>query len=424
MNSDELFSESQILIPGGVNSPVRAFGNVGGRPFFTKRAQGSRLYSCDGSEYIDFVCSWGPAIFGHNHPRIRKAVERALENGTSFGTPCPAELEMARLINKLVPCAEMVRMTNSGTEATMSAIRLARGYTGRDRIVKFAGCYHGHVDSLLVKAGSGAMTFGNPDSAGVPKSLAELTTVLPFNDFGALEKCFSEIGEEISAVIMEPYPANMGLLLPEKGFLKKVRELCSAYGAVLIFDEVITGFRLAAGGAQELTGIKPDLCALGKIIGGGLPVGAFCGRREIMENVSPLGKVYQAGTLSGNPLAMAAGVESLKMIIEENPYAELERKAEILVSAITLAAKEKGIPICVPRANSLFSVFFREGPVRNAEDAIGASSQVYKKYFASALAGGVYIAPSPFEICFVSMAHSNGDLDKACEVLTESIRKL
>lgn len=308
MTSKELFSESKKLIPGGVNSPVRAFRGVGGEPFFARSARGARVETCDGRELVDFVCSWGPALFGHNHPTIRAAIESALSNGTSFGMPCEAELEMARLICGMIPCAEMVRMTNSGTEATMSAIRLARGYTGRDLIVKFAGCYHGHADSLLVKAGSGALTFGNPDSAGIPADLAKLTIVLPFNDAAAVEECFEKLGEKIACVILEPYPANVGLIEPEPGFLRLLRDACTKSGSLLIFDEVITGFRAAAGGAQAREGIMPDLCALGKIIGGGLPVGAFCGRREIMELLAPLGPVYQAGTLSGNPLAMSAGI--------------------------------------------------------------------------------------------------------------------
>lgn len=424
MNSKEFFEESKKLIPGGVNSPVRAFRSVGGNPFFVKKADGCTMESVDGKVMTDFVCSWGPAIFGHNHPRIRKAISEALSDGTSFGAPCPRELEMAQLINSMIPCAEMVRMTNSGTESTMSAIRLARGYTKRDVIVKFSGCYHGHVDSLLVKAGSGAATFGNPDSAGIPSDLARLTIVLPFNDFAALENCFKQNGERIAAVILEAYPANAGLILPKENFLKSVRNFCTQYGSVLIFDEVITGFRLSEGGAQKLTGIIPDLCALGKIIGGGLPVGAFAGKREIMECLSPLGAVYQAGTLSGNPLAMAAGIEALKMLKELNPYAELKRKADFITSALKSAASEKGVALQVPQVESLYSIFFNEKEVENFDDALSSSSELYARHFNYCLERGVYIAPSAFEVSFMSMAHDEATLERAAEVMTSSIKNL
>ncbi len=424
MNSKELFEESKRLMPGGVNSPVRAFRGVGGNPFFTARAEGCELTTCDGDVLIDMVCSWGPAIFGHNHPAIRQAIRSALDNGTSFGTPSFAELEMARLINEMVPCAQMVRMTNSGTEATMSCVRLMRGFTGRDRIVKFEGCYHGHTDSLLVKAGSGALTFGNPDSAGVPADLAKLTTVLPFNDFEALEDCFSKFGEQIAGVILEPYPANVGLIVPKDGFLKRIRQLCDKYGALLVFDEVITGFRMSKGGAQEYCGIVPDLCALGKIIGGGLPVGAFCGRADIMENVAPLGKVYQAGTLSGNPLAMAAGVAALNLIKQTNPYGELEKKAKFLVSAALEAAEKKGIGLQAPRAASLFSFFFNDEKVENCAQAMNSSRELYAKFFHECLSRGLYLAPSAFEICFISAAHTQEHLEKASEILKKSIEAI
>ena len=382
------------------------------------------METCDGRELVDFVCSWGPALFGHNHPTIRAAIESALSNGTSFGMPCEAELEMARLICGMIPCAEMVRMTNSGTEATMSAIRLARGYTGRDLIVKFSGCYHGHADSLLVKAGSGALTFGNPDSAGIPADLAKLTIVLPFNDAAAVEECFEKLGEKIACVILEPYPANVGLIEPEPGFLRLLRDACTKSGSLLIFDEVITGFRAAAGGAQAREGIMPDLCALGKIIGGGLPVGAFCGRREIMELLAPLGPVYQAGTLSGNPLAMSAGIAALKMVRENPPYEMLEKKSEFIVSAAQAAAKEKGIALQTPKVASLFSFFFSENRVKNCADAMASSAELYKKFFWGCLERGVYFAPSAYEICFMSAAHTDGDLAQAAEAITESIRAL
>lgn len=424
MNSKELFNESKKLIPGGVNSPVRAFRSVGGEPFFAKKVEGCEIETVDGDKLVDFVCSWGPAIFGHSHKKIVAAISEALRDGTSFGTPCPRELEMAKLINSMVPCAEMVRMTNSGTESTMSAIRLARGYTKRDRIIKFSGCYHGHVDSLLVKAGSGAVTFGSPDSCGIPADFAKLTTVLPFNDFEALETCFEKFGEEIAAVIMEPFPANIGLIIPEENFLQSVRKLCTKYGAVLIFDEVITGFRLSSGGAQKYTSVTPDLCALGKIIGGGLPVGAFAGKREIMECLSPLGPVYQAGTLSGNPLAMAAGCAALKLILELNPYDELKKKATFITSALRAAAREKGIAVQVPQAESLFSIFFNENKVKNYADALKSSTELYAKYFRYCLEHGVYVAPSAFEVSFMSLAHEQKYLDMAAEVMGSAIKSL
>lgn len=424
MTSKELFEKCKELIPGGVNSPVRAFRSVGGEPFFTRSAHGAHLQTCDGKDLIDFVCTWGPALFGHDHPVIRNAIARALENGTSFGTPSESELKMAQLINRMIPCAQMVRMTNSGTEATMSAIRLARGYTGRDKIVKFSGCYHGHVDSLLVKAGSGALTFGNPDSAGIPKALAELTMVLPFNDTAAVDECFEKYGDEIACVILEPYPANVGLIVPNVGFLRHLRDICTRFGSLLIFDEVITGFRVAAGGAQARERVMPDLCALGKIIGGGLPVGAFCGRKEIMEYIAPLGPVYQAGTLSGNPLAMAAGVAALEHILQTNPYAELERKSSFIVKAVSETAKEKGVPLQTPQAASLFSFFFNENKVENYSIALKSSTQLYGKFFKECLAGGVYLAPSAFEICFMSTSHTDGDLQKAAEVMCRAISNL
>ncbi|MFZ1056752.1 MAG: glutamate-1-semialdehyde 2,1-aminomutase, partial [Opitutaceae bacterium] len=321
--SNDLFARALRLIPGGVNSPVRAFRSVGGAPFFVKSARGATLVTADGRELVDFVCTWGPAIHGHNHPRIRKAIAAALEDGTSFGTPNPYEVRMAELIHELVPSIDKVRMCNSGTEATMSAVRLARGFTKRDKIIKFSGCYHGHSDSLLVKAGSGALTHGNPDSAGVPAAFARETIVLPYNDPAALEAAFAANPGAIAAVIIEPYPANVGLILPQAGYLAHVRNVCTAHGALLIFDEVMTGFRLAKGGVQEIERIVPDLTALGKIIGGGLPVGAFGGREDVMDQLAPLGPVYQAGTLSGNPLAMAAGIAALELLQESLPYARL-----------------------------------------------------------------------------------------------------
>ncbi len=424
MTSQELFNESKKYISGGVNSPVRAFGNVGGTPFFTSSVDGARINTCDGRSLVDFVCTWGPALFGHNNPVIRSAVENAIKNGTSFGTPSPSELEMAKMINKLIPCAELVRMTNSGTEATMSCVRLARGWTKRDIIVKFSGCYHGHSDSLLVKAGSGALTFGNPDSAGIPNAIANLTIVLPFNDFNALNECFAKYGEQIAGVIVEPYPANVGLIVPREGFLQHLRNLCTLHGALLIFDEVITGFRVASGGAQARENVLPDLCALGKIIGGGLPVGAFCGKREIMEYLAPLGPVYQAGTLSGNPLAMAAGVAALKLIETTMPYHELERKSKFISNAVVEASKEKGIALQAPMVASLMSFFFNEERVDNLEIAMKSSKELYKKFFFGCLERGVYIAPSPFEILFMSSAHTQDDLDFSADAMCKAIKSL
>lgn len=419
--SQQLFERALKRIPGGVNSPVRAFRGVGGTPFFTERAEGPYLYTADGKELIDFVCTWGPAIHGHNHPAIRAALEAALKKGTSFGTPNPDEVEMAELLCELVPSLEKVRMTNSGTEATLSCIRLARGYTGRDKIVKFAGCYHGHVDSLLVKAGSGALTLGHPDSAGIPEALAKLTLVLPYNDVAALEQVFAAEGSTIAAVILEPYPANVGLLLPDAGYLERLRELCTAHGVVLIFDEVMTGFRLALGGVQELCGIRPDLTALGKIIGGGLPVGAFGGRAEIMDYLAPLGPVYQAGTLSGNPLALAAGLASLRLLQERNPYVALDASGKYLASELLDAAKKRGIALQVQQTGSMFSLFFNEQPVRNYEEAIASDKARFNKLFHHALANGIYLPPSAFETCFISTAHTTETIEKAAKVLCAGI---
>ena len=422
MNQSEiLFKRAQELIPGGVNSPVRAFRSVGGAPFFTERANGAHLYTADGQDLIDFVCTWGPAIHGHNDPQIREAIAKALENGTSFGTPNPAEVDMAELIIEMVPSVEKVRMCNSGTEATMSAIRLARGYTQRDKIIKFAGCYHGHVDSLLVKAGSGALTLGNPDSAGIPKSFAAETIVLDYNDPEGLRAAFAKHPDEIAAIIVEPYPANCGLILPDPGYLELLRELCTTYGTVLIFDEVMTGFRLAAGGVQERIGITPDLTALGKIIGGGLPVGALGGKAEIMDFLAPLGPVYQAGTLSGNPLAMAAGIAALKKLKTENPYPLFDQMGASIKSALSDAAQRKGLPLQVPQVGSMFALFFSENPVRNYEDATSSHTEHFNKLFRYALEHGVYLPPSAYETCFICTAHNGADIERAAEILSAGI---
>ena len=413
--SQNLFEKAKKLIPGGVNSPVRAFRSVGGTPFFTDKASGSRLTTVDGQELVDYVCTWGPAIHGHDHPVIREAISQALSKGTSFGTPGPAEVEMAELIVELVPSVEKVRMCNSGTEATMSAIRLARGYTGRDKIIKFAGCYHGHVDSLLVKAGSGALTLGNPDSAGVPASFAAETLVLPYNDLDAVTETVSNQPDQVAAIIVEPYPANCGLILPLPGYLEGLRRLCSQFGVVLIFDEVMTGFRLGLGGVQERTGITPDLTAMGKIIGGGLPVGAFGGKAEIMDHLAPLGPVYQAGTLSGNPLAMAAGIASLKLLKETNPYERLELMGQEIASGLIKLAESKSISLQVPQVGSMFCLFFSEQTVTNYEQAVAAKHEIFNNFFHHCLKGGVYLPPSSYETCFISSAHQQEDISKTLE---------
>ena len=419
--SEELFDRAKKLIPGGVNSPVRAFRSVGGSPFFTAKASGCRLTTVDDRELIDYVCTWGPAIHGHDHPIIRGAVSDALARGTSFGTPGPAEVEMAELITELVPSVEKVRMCNSGTEATMSSIRLARGFTGRSKIIKFSGCYHGHVDSLLVKAGSGALTLGNPDSAGIPESFAKETIVLPYNDLQAVENAFAQSANEVAAVIVEPYPANCGLILPREGYLEGLRKTCSENGAVLIFDEVMTGFRLGLGGVQERTGVMPDLTALGKIIGGGLPVGAFGGRSDIMECLAPLGPVYQAGTLSGNPLAMAAGIASLGMLREKPPYERLEEMGNKLASGIREIAEEKGIPLQVPQVGSMFCLFFSDQPVENFEQAVSSDADAFSPVFRDCLANGIYLPPSAYETCFISSAHGDAEISRTLEQIRKAL---
>lgn len=422
--SESLFARAQQLIPGGVNSPVRAFRSVGGAPFFTKSAQGATLTTADNQELIDFVCTWGPAIHGHNHPIIREAISEALFKGTSFGTPNPYEVEMAELIIKMVPSVEKVRMVNSGTEATMTAIRLARGYTKRDKVIKFAGCYHGHVDSLLIAAGSGALTLGKPDSAGIPESLARETIVLPFNDLSKVEEAFASYADEIACIILEPFPANVGLIFPTDGYLQGLRDLCTKHGTVLIFDEVMTGFRVSAGGVQEHVGITPDLTALGKIIGGGLPVGALGGKAEIMDYLAPLGPVYQAGTLSGNPLAMAAGIASLKLLLASNTYERLDKLGRQIAGAISDTASEIGLPLQVPQVGSMFCVYFSEIPVNTLDDATATDTERFNKYFHRALEKGVYLPPSKYEANFISTAHEQGAIDRACEILTETLREL
>lgn len=422
--SESLFTRAKALMPGGVNSPVRAFRSVGGSPFFVKRADGATLTTADDRELIDFVCTWGPAIHGHNHPVIREAIARALEAGTSFGTPNPYEVEMAELITKLVPSIKKVRMCNSGTEATMSAIRLARGYTGRDKIIKFAGCYHGHADSLLIKAGSGALTHGHPDSGGVPASFARETIVLPYNDEAAVTAAFAANPGAIAGIILEPYPANVGLIRPDSGYLEFLRSITQREGAVLIFDEVMTGFRLARGGVQEIENITPDLTALGKIIGGGLPVGAFGGRAEIMDCLAPEGPVYQAGTLSGNPLAMAAGIAALKLLDDDTVYPRLARLGAQVQSAVSTALAAKGLKAQVPQTGSMWCTYFTDTPVRDLTTAQTTDAAMFGKYFQKALDLGVYLPPSAYEACFISTAHDGDAIDRACEILTTSIHSL
>jgi glutamate-1-semialdehyde 2,1-aminomutase len=419
----ELFAEALRYIPGGVNSPVRAFRTVGGTPFFAQKASGARVEDVDGNSYIDYVCTWGPSILGHAHPEVIAAVKATADRGTSFGIPNPLEVELARKICAWVPTVQKVRMTNSGTEATMSAIRLARGFTQRDKIIKFEGCYHGHVDSLLVKAGSGALTMGQPDSAGIPAALAALTLALPFNDVDALRQAFERNQGEIAAVIVEPIPANAGLILPAPGYLETMRELCTAHGALLIFDEVMTGFRVARGGAQELLGVRPDLSCFGKVIGGGLPVGALGGRADIMDFLAPLGPVYQAGTLSGNPLAMAAGLAQLKILEEQDVFAKLEKLGALLEAETRAALKSAGLDYVFHRISSMFCLFFTARPVRNMDDARTVDLEHFKRFFHSLLKSGIYIAPSQFETGFLSAAHTEDDIAQTARAIRDALRQ-
>ncbi|MBL9135612.1 MAG: glutamate-1-semialdehyde 2,1-aminomutase [Verrucomicrobiales bacterium] len=419
--SVQLFAEALKVIPGGVNSPVRAFRGVGGQPFFAQRASGARVWDVDDNAYIDYVGTWGPAIHGHAFAPIIRAVQETAERGTSFGIPNPLEVELAKLVLAFVPTAEKVRFTNSGTEACMSAIRLARGATGRDVIVKFAGCYHGHADSLLVKAGSGALTLGNPDSAGVPADLARHTLVLPFNEPEALRAAFAEHGARIAGVIVEPVPANAGLYLPRPGYLELLRELTAQSGSILILDEVMTGFRLAPGGAQEVFGIRPDLSTFGKIIGGGLPVGALAGRADLMDLLAPLGPVYQAGTLSGNPLAMAAGIAALKALQDRVAYQRLEQLGAALESGLRRAAKQAGIPVQLQRIGSLFCGYFTSQPVWNLDDAMSSDRGRFAQFFHGMLERGIYLAPSQFEAGFISTAHTEQDIEQTIRAASDTL---
>ena len=441
VKSEALFAEALNYIPGGVNSPVRAFRAVGGKPFFVQKAAGCRVTDVDGNEYIDYVGTWGPAILGHAHPKIISAIKAAADFGTSFGIPNPSEVTMAKLICSLVPSVQKVRMTNSGTEACMSAIRLARGFTKRDKIIKFDGCYHGHADSLLVKAGSGALTFGHPDSAGVPADFAKHTLVLPYNETEPLAATFAANKDQIACIIVEPVAGNAGLFVPKPGWLEFLRKITAENGALLIFDEVMTGFRLAPGGAQQRFGIAPDLTCLGKIIGGGLPVGAFGGRADIMDYLAPLGPVYQAGTLSGNPLAMAAGIAALQELCgctresaaeimprsherSHDAYARLEQLGALLETGMRDAAKSAGVPVVFNRCGSMFCGYFTSEPVWNLADAMKADRERFKKFFHGMLDAGIYLAPSQFEAGFISTAHSEVDIEKTVSVAAKVIRAI
>ena len=421
--SKTLFDAAQQVIPGGVNSPARAYGPVGGDPLFIVKGEGARIVDADGASYIDFVGSWGPLILGHAHPEIVAAVNVAAAGGTSFGAPTEIEVKMAQLVTEMVPSVEMVRMVNSGTEATMSAIRLARGHTGRNKIVKFEGCWHGHADSFLIQAGSSALTMGVPSSPGVTPGTAADSVTVPFNDLEAVEKAVVENRDEIAAVIVEPVAGNMGVIPPEPGFLQGLRDITAEMGIVLIFDEVITGFRVSQGGAQELYGVTPDLTTLGKIIGGGLPVGAFGGRREIMSDISPLGKmVSQAGTLSGNPLAMTAGYETLRRLQEPGVYEALEAKAQALETGILENLKALGLKYQTNRVGSIMTLFFTEVPVASFDAANACDQDLFARYFREMLNRGVYLAPSQFEAAFVSLAHSDADIDATIKANYEALK--
>jgi len=422
--SRKLFKKASGIIPGGVNSPVRAFRAVGGNPLFIEKAKGSRIWDVDGNSYIDYVLSWGPMILGHAHPRVVKALKSAVDKGTSYGAPTALETELAELVVKTYPSMDKVRMVNSGTEATMSAIRVARGFTGRDKIIKFEGCYHGHADGLLVKAGSGAMTFGVPDSPGVPKSYAKNTLTLPFNDPAALKKTIESEWRSIACVIIEPVVGNVGCVLPKAGFLEALRKLTKKHGIVLIFDEVMTGFRVSFGGAQSYYGIRPDMTCLGKIIGGGLPVGAYGGKREIMAMVSPEGPVYQAGTLSGNPLAMTAGIETIRELSKSGVYEKIEAKASLLEEGLKDAARRAGVSTRFYRAGSMFCTYFTEKEVYDYSTAKLSDTAKFSKYFAGMLRRGVNIAPSQFEAGFMSLAHTDKDIKKTIEAAYDALKEI
>ncbi len=422
--SNALFNEAQKVLVGGVNSPVRAFRHVGGVPPFIKRASGAYIWDEDGNKYIDYVGTWGPAILGHAHPKVISAIKTAAENGTSFGAPCELEIKLAQMVKTAFPSIDLVRFTSSGTEAVMGAVRAARGFTGKDKIIKFEGCYHGHADYLLVKAGSGALTGGSPDSAGVPADFAKHTLVAKYNDLSSVEELFLKNKGEVACLIVEPVAGNMGCVPPSPGFLNGLRALCDKYQALIIFDEVMTGFRVSYGGAQELYNIKPDLTALGKIIGGGLPVGAYGGRREIMEKVAPLGPVYQAGTLSGNPIAMSAGIKTLELLNDKKNFEKLPALTRRLVAGIGKVLEAKNVPHHLTQVGSMWTLFFTGKDVRNLDDVMACDKGRFIKYFHAMLESGVYLAPSPYESGFVSLAHTEKDIDatvKACEMAIPKI---
>ncbi len=424
MGNSTLVEEAISLLPGGVNSPVRAFKAVGGDPITLVKGKGSRVWDADGREYIDFLASWGPLILGHTHPRVVERIKKEAERGLTYGLTNPAEIELAKLVVESVPSVEKVRFVSSGTEATMSAIRLARGYTGRKYIVKFEGCYHGHYDSLLVSAGSGVATFGIPGTPGIPEEIAKLTIVIPYNDVHSLKETFEKYGNDIACVIVEPVAGNMGVVIPDMEFLRELREVTRDYGALLIFDEVITGFRLSLGGAQEVFDIDPDITCLGKILGGGMPVGAYGGKREIMSRIAPEGPVYQAGTLSGNPLGMVAGAETITILREENPYTDLEGKMQRLAEGVSEILREKGIPHTINRIGSMMTVFFTDKKVRNFEDAKTSDTELFGRFFRNLLNEGVLIPPSQFEAWFVSTAHTDEEIEEALGRIKSAVEAL
>ena len=421
--SEKLFHKACEVMPGGVNSPVRAFKSVGGNPLFVKKANGSKIWDADGNEYIDYVASWGPLIFGHAHPQIVEALKRQVELGTSYGASTELEIELAEQVVTLVPSLEVVRMVNSGTEAVMSAIRLARGVTGRDKVVKFEGCYHGHVDSMLVKAGSGLASLGIPECPGIVDALAKNTLTLPFNNSSKVKDLFAAEGDNIACIIVEPVGGNMGVVPPQNGFLETLREVTNQVGAVLIFDEVITGFRVALGGVQSICGVKPDLTCLGKVIGGGLPVGAYGGSRQLLDNIAPVGPIYQAGTLSGNPLAMTAGIEMIKLLSGQSVYDELERKSEKLCAGYESNVKKLGIKAQFTRVGSMFSMFFTDQNIIDFESVKSSDTNFFRSYFTSLLEEGVYIAPSQFEAGFMSAVHTNEEIEQTIEANYKALQK-
>jgi len=422
--SIELFKKAKQLIPGGVNSPVRAFKAVGGNPVFIRSARGSKIYDVDGNEYIDYVLSWGPLILGHAHPSVVKALQKAARGGTSYGAPTQLEVELAGMIRKAYPSMEMIRMVNSGTEATMSAIRAARGFTGRDKVIKFEGCYHGHADGLLVKAGSGAMTFGVPDSPGVPKDYARNTITLPFNNLNAVKNVLKKDAKNIACIILEPVVGNIGCVLPRDGFLEGIRKLTQQHDIILIFDEVMTGFRVSYGGAQKTYGIKPDMTCLGKVIGGGLPVGAYGGRKDIMKMIAPEGPVYQAGTLSGNPLAMTAGIETLKILSKPDTYKKLMSKAEALEEGLRDASIRAGVKTKFYRAGTMFCTYFTDTEVSDYATAKNSDTKKFAQFFLNMLENGINLAPSQFEAGFISLAHSTPDIDKTARAAYDAFKKI